>query len=310
MAIFSNIKAVILGAGLCLAPLGATANAFELDTFAMYDIAANGYSKPVCKDNITCSPWFAAYQPSRQVYTVPMQKLAYASGIDRSVYTGSVRKTKTGIDHGIFGSTAIAFSGLASKSQWMRVKGEQAVGLQRKCSAQRCSPSERSLSRLVSGLQGETFANKLRAVNRAVNTSIAYVSDRQLYSRFDYWASAEQTASIGKGDCEDYAILKMAILKELGVPTKSMSLVVLKDESRDLYHAVLAVSTTKGTYILDNIRNTILSDKALAHYRPLFSFSENSSWIHALPVGTGQRGTARLANRVGFSDVFPGEGTM
>src|SRR3546814_7137241 len=53
----------------------------------------------------------------------------------------------------------------------------------------------------------------LARVNQWVNREIAYIGDDRNYRQRDYWATAEQTIARGKGDCEDFAILKMQMLR-------------------------------------------------------------------------------------------------
>jgi hypothetical protein len=43
--------------------------------------------------------------------------------------------------------------------------------------------------------------------------NIEYTKDREQYGFRDYWASPEQTLESGKGDCEDYALLFLYIVK-------------------------------------------------------------------------------------------------
>ncbi len=119
-------------------------------------------------------------------------------------------------------------------------------------------------------------------MNRTVNSVIKYTPDSQIYVENDHWATANQTIETGLGDCEDIAILKHSMLLRVGIPASSMSLVVLKDTSRNLYHAVLAVSTNSGHLILDNVSNNIYRDTSVHHYQPLYSFSDDPSWIHGV----------------------------
>ena len=55
------------------------------------------------------------------------------------------------------------------------------------------------------------------AVNDFLN-KYTFIEDRKNYGRADYWATPAEFAAHGGGDCEDYAISKMAILTALGWP--------------------------------------------------------------------------------------------
>jgi len=207
---------------------------------------------------------------------------------------------------GFFGTKAIAFSSIASKSEWQRVR-HSALTLDPENCASRAACDLRTprFQAMLEKAENARFYDKLILVNRLVNTEIAYHEDDQIYGKLDYWASAQETLTLGRGDCEDFAIMKYSLLRKLGVPEKSMSLVVLKDTARNLYHAVLAVSTSKGNFILDNVRNTVHQDTQIAHYQPLYSFSDDRSWIHGKPT----RGSDHEATEVAFKldSITPGK---
>jgi hypothetical protein len=63
-----------------------------------------------------------------------------------------------------------------------------------------------------------------------------------LYGKLDYWATPAEILLRGSGDCEDFAILKMTALIRAGLPGNTLSLVVVRDNGRGVFHAVLAVT--------------------------------------------------------------------
>lgn len=87
---------------------------------------------------------------------------------------------------------------------------------------------------------------ELDYINRMVNYEIRPVTDLDLYGEADYW-----TMPTGKGDCEDYVLLKRRRLMLLGWPASALLITVVRDE-RGEGHAVLTVRTQQGDYILDN----------------------------------------------------------
>jgi len=117
---------------------------------------------------------------------------------------------------------------------------------------------------------------RLGMVNRTVNLSIKYTSDRQQYGVDDYWATPFQTLESGKGDCEDYAITKHAVLRATGWNSSELRIVVLYDSLLRDYHAVSAVRDHDAWWILDNRTMAILEDVKLGHYRPLFVLDDAS----------------------------------
>lgn len=144
----------------------------------------------------------------------------------------------------------------------------------------KCQSTQCALTKEIAELQGKTLRERLDRINAAVNRNIQYTSDFQLYGRKDHWASPNETLARRRGDCEDYAILKMAALKEIGLPADSMSVVVVLDTRRDILHAVLAVATDNGYFILDNLSNQVSLDSTYPNYQPLFSTNTDNSWLH------------------------------
>ena len=88
---------------------------------------------------------------------------------------------------------------------------------------------------------------ELDDVNTSINRAIEPVTDLELYGVSDYWTLPQN----GKGDCEDYALLKRHVLIEAGWPASSLLMTVVLDEKND-GHAVLTARTAQGDFILDN----------------------------------------------------------
>ena len=127
---------------------------------------------------------------------------------------------------------------------------------------------------------------RVAAINSWVNSKIAYADDLALYRQNDFWASSRETLRRGKGDCEDYAILKMDLLAAMGIDRDKMILVVARDLVRNADHAVLVVQLDDGPVVLDNSTD-ILLDGRLAHdYRPIMSFASNGKWLHGYAVAS------------------------
>lgn len=94
---------------------------------------------------------------------------------------------------------------------------------------------------------------ELVSVNRFVNQEIYPVTDEELYGRVEFW-----TYPNGKGDCEDYVLMKRRILLERGWPMGSLLITVVLDEE-GAGHAILTARTTGGDFILDNKREDVLA---------------------------------------------------
>lgn len=91
------------------------------------------------------------------------------------------------------------------------------------------------------------FRTLLDRVNRSVNAEIAPMTDLEVYGVAEHWTIPAQ----GKGDCEDYALLKRKRLMQAGWPASALLVTVVMDE-RNEGHAVLTARTAHGDFILDN----------------------------------------------------------
>src|SRR5258708_23871036 len=89
---------------------------------------------------------------------------------------------------------------------------------------------------------------QIERINRQVNKLIEPVTD------LDHWGVEDQWdyPMDGKGDCEDYALLKRRLLIEAGLPRQALLMTVVRDQ-QDEGHAVLTVTTDHGDYVLDNL---------------------------------------------------------
>jgi len=114
-------------------------------------------------------------------------------------------------------------------------------------------------------------------VNRAVNMAIRPTSDWVQYGVADFWASPLQTLGSGAGDCEDYAIVKYVVLRELGILADDLRLIIVQDEKRETGHAVVAVRYEQRWLILDNRTMAILDAEDVHDYRPLFALDQHGT---------------------------------
>ncbi|WP_134495428.1 transglutaminase-like cysteine peptidase [Microvirga pakistanensis] len=91
------------------------------------------------------------------------------------------------------------------------------------------------------------------SVNQRVNATVKAVTDADHWGVVDIWDFAED----GRGDCEDFQLLKRRILAESGLPRRAMRMTVVIDELGE-GHAVLVVRTNRGDYVLDNKTSSVL----------------------------------------------------
>ena len=89
---------------------------------------------------------------------------------------------------------------------------------------------------------------EVQDINRSVNASIRPQIE---FPGNDDWRVGPKT-----GDCEDYAITKRRLLIARGIGSANARIAVVKFKGGN--HAVLFVTLSGQTYVLDNLTNTIL----------------------------------------------------
>jgi predicted transglutaminase-like cysteine proteinase len=124
---------------------------------------------------------------------------------------------------------------------------------------------------------------RLGEINRAINLSIRAMSDFAQYGQIDIWSSPLVTFYRGAGDCEDYAIAKFVALREAGVPTDDVRIVIMRDTIRGEDHAVAAARLDGHWLILDNRRMAMIEDSTVRNYRPLFVIDQSGIMRYADP---------------------------
>ena len=107
-----------------------------------------------------------------------------------------------------------------------------------------CAASSRAEGRVPASPE---LLTELDQVNGRINRSITAERDLKHYGIADYWTLPTD----GKGDCEDYALLKRHELIRLGWPSSALLMTIVKDEKGE-GHAVLTARTAAGDFILDN----------------------------------------------------------
>lgn len=100
----------------------------------------------------------------------------------------------------------------------------------------------------------------IKKVNANVNELIWPEDDQTHYGRAEYW----NIPTDGYGDCEDYALTKRKALIDQGFPQPALRIAVV-DTPRNGRHAVLTVATDKGDFVLDNLRDEIVSWNATGY---------------------------------------------
>lgn len=193
---------------------------------------------------------------------------------------GPVADTRNG--DGVFNSIPIRVKAMPAAKKWEAVIPSIVAEDFRSCAHGVDCTATNSLRRAIESANDRGTREKLEIINRTVNRVLRYQTDMENYGLEDYWATPIETLVHGRGDCEDYAILKMAAAKEAGISLEAMSVVVVRDTHREVYHAVLAVRTKDGYFILDNLEDEVRLDQNSPEYQPLYSVSVDKMWLHGV----------------------------
>jgi predicted transglutaminase-like cysteine proteinase len=84
--------------------------------------------------------------------------------------------------------------------------------------------------------------------------------DSERWGEVDRWSLPVE----GRGDCEDYQLLKRKLLTEAGLPRRALRMTVVIDELGE-GHAVLTIRTDRADLILDNKTDAVLHPQATGY---------------------------------------------
>ena len=181
----------------------------------------------------------------------------------------------------LFGYKQLPYSDMSIFPQWLSVLERHMVEAagEGQCDAQvfnRCHLREwQDYLRGISHLASE---EQIRMVNSYANSK-EYILDLENYGLYDYWATPRQFLQ-NNGDCEDFAIIKMLSLKQLGFDVSKMRVVVVQDTNQRIAHAVMSLDTRDDILILDNQIEEVMSHRDIFHYVPVYSVNEQIWWMH------------------------------
>lgn len=170
-----------------------------------------------------------------------------------------------------FGVFAFAISSGGLQRKWLALKDkldDDMVQLAL-CDGDRdncASPAALKLLAIVDQARDRDGRARLGEANRAINLAIRAVND----GTDDVWSSPLATFQRGAGDCEDYAIAKLAALRLAGIAAEDLRIVVVRDTRAGEAHAVAAARLDGHWLMLDNRRMAMVEDDAARSYQPLF----------------------------------------
>lgn len=149
---------------------------------------------------------------------------------------------------------------------------------------------------------GRTLTGRARLgeINRAINLKIRPMSDLALYGAEDVWSPPLATFAVDAGDCEDYAIAKIVALQEAGVSADDLRIVILQDDIRKEYHAVVAARLDGNWLMLDNLHMAMVEDQQVRGYHPVFLIHHDgvNLYLDALYTSAGSHGYERGVGQI------------
>lgn len=109
-----------------------------------------------------------------------------------------------------------------------------------------------------------------------VNRNIRYQREP-----IDVWALPRETLGRGFGDCEDFAILKRALLLAAGRADGDIAMVIVNDLIARQPHAVLMVDGL----VLDSFNSLHLPVSKVRDYTPIMAFCGERRFTYGRPQG-------------------------
>ncbi|WP_301102168.1 transglutaminase-like cysteine peptidase [Propionivibrio sp.] len=163
---------------------------------------------------------------------------------------------------------------------------------------------------MVSSVKTLLDEQKLQQVNDFINRNITFEDDLSVWQQSDYWATPLETIGQGRGDCEDFAIIKYVSLRMAGIPASKLRLIYVKARlktptgSLQQAHMILAYYATPSAepQVLDNLDAAIRPASARPDLQPVFSF--NSEGIFAGVSGKDKATAGGLGRLSRWEDVL------
>ena len=192
----------------------------------------------------------------------------------------------------VFGTVALKIGHTPLDARWHSVERKALTG---------------APARFAATLRHRDPAEQLKLVNRFVNRRVSYMDDQKRFGRPDVWSAANETLRSGRGDCEDYAIAKLQILRAAGFPQRDLYLTIVRDLVRRADHAVLVARAGGRMVVLDDGSDDVLLSDQVRDYRPILTFASYGEWTHgyrleapaSVALADGQR--SRSASLLAFS---------
>jgi predicted transglutaminase-like cysteine proteinase len=168
----------------------------------------------------------------------------------------------------------------------------------------------RDWQRILDESRSAPERDKLGKINEFVNRRVVFDDDLSIWNLSDYWATPLETVGQGRGDCEDFAIMKYYSLKDAGVALAKLRLVYVKARVEGPHgpylqaHMVLAYYPTPNAepLVLDNLVPEIRPASQRKDLQPIFSFNSEAIWSGV--AGNSARGAGGTGQLSRWQDLL------
>ena len=165
----------------------------------------------------------------------------------------------------VFGSVALEIAQTPLDAKWHSVEHSPVTG---------------SFARFAATLKGFSPVEQLQLVNNFVNHRVQFEDDERRFGHRNVWLTANETLRGGRGDCKDYAVAKLQLLKAAGFSGRNLYLTIVHDLDRRADHAVIVARAAGHLYVLDDMTDEVLDSNEVSDYRPIFTYASYGEWIH------------------------------
>jgi predicted transglutaminase-like cysteine proteinase len=235
------------------------------------------------------SGYAAPAAPQQAVLAPASYRLAPTPAVLRTgaaLYTPAVLSGRPDV----FGSVAVTIGATKLDSRWRKVERAPVYG---------------AAAGYAASLRNMDAVARADAINRYVNHRVRFVDDSRQYGQNDLWSAAADTLRRGKGDCEDYAIAKMQMLRAAGIADRDLYLVILKDLVRRADHAVLVVRAGGRMLLLDNGTDVMSDTETVRDYRPVLTFNSAGTWTHGYRRSVAPLNVASAVSAASATSLAP-----
>lgn len=205
-----------------------------------------------------------AAQPVPATYSVPHASQLIRPDVDDGTLSGRPD---------LFGTVALQIGHSPLDARWRAVEHSSLRG---------------APARFAAALKKVGPIEQLRLVNHYVNHRVQYEDDQSRFGRPDVWSSANDTLRSGRGDCEDYAIAKLQLLRAAGFSQRDLYLSIVHDLVRRADHAVVVARADGHMYVLDDGTSEVLDARVVTDYRPMLTFASYGEWTHGYRIDDPQ----------------------